>query len=404
VVPSGILSGIAALLIGGNAIALGQSPASNAARPVRDRRVCAAQPAARLINWRLEPAKVLEEVDRSLTLLEQIVHRAGQAGCDVLALPEDTMGVLHWEMGNTGRMNQVLPEAVTRMLTRLGKVAAGYRMYLVCSSDVAEQDGSYRNTAFLLGRDGREIGRYHKVNLPLHESGRKRGDHFPVFETPDLGGVGMLICYDMVMPEATRSLALGGADIVFVPTMGGAAFGERDMSRAAFRTRAVDNFIYLVVSHRGGGAMIISPQGTVLAEGKEPNDIVMADINPFAGREGADALNSQTDMRSRLFRERNPAAYGILTDPNPPVLKKIPETTTAEEAVRVGAQALTIGEERFREAEALFNSGRTADAIAAFEKLHADFPRTWIDRLSRQRLEKIRGGATGQAPQSSTPR
>ncbi len=403
-VPSGILSGIAALLIGGNAIALGQSPASNAARPGRDRRVCAAQPAARLINWRLEPAKVLEEVDRSLTLLEQIVHRAGQAGCDVLALPEDTMGVLHWEMGNTGRMNQVLPEAVTRMLTRLGKVAAGYRMYLVCSSDVAEQDGSYRNTAFLLGRDGREIGRYHKVNLPLHESGRKRGDHFPVFETPDLGGVGMLICYDMVMPEATRSLALGGADIVFVPTMGGAAFGERDMSRAAFRTRAVDNFIYLVVSHRGGGAMIISPQGTVLAEGKEPNDIVMADINPFAGREGADALNSQTDMRSRLFRERNPAAYGILTDPNPPVLKKIPETTTAEEAVRVGAQALTIGEERFREAEALFNSGRTADAIAAFEKLHADFPRTWIDRLSRQRLEKIRGGATGQAPQSSTPR
>ncbi|MCL4852545.1 MAG: hypothetical protein KJZ78_14340 [Bryobacteraceae bacterium] len=398
-VQSGILSGIAALLIGGNAIALAQSPASNAARPAQDRRVCAAQPAARLIDWRLEPVKVLEEVDRSLTALEQIVHRAGQAGCDVLALPEDTMGLLHWEMGNTERMNQVLPEAVTRMLTRLGKVAASYRMYLVCSSDVAEQDGSYRNTAFLLGRDGREIGRYYKVNLPLQESGRKRGDHFPVFETPDLGGVGMLICYDMVMPEATRSLALGGADIVFVPTLGGAAFGERDMSRAAFRTRAVDNFIYLVVSHRGGGAMIISPQGKVLAEGKEPNDIAMADINPFAGREGGDALNSQTDMRARLFRERNPAAYGILTDPNPPVLKKIPEVTTAEEAVRVGAQALTIGEERFRDAEALLNSGKTADAIAAFEKLRTDFPRTWIDRVSRQRLEKIRGSATGQAPQ-----
>ncbi len=391
-------------MIGGNAIALAQGSASNAARPARDRRVCAAQPAARLINWRLEPAKVLEEVDRSLTLLEQIVHRAGQAGCDVLVLPEDTMGVLHWEMGNAERMNQVLPEAVTRMLTRLGKVAASYRMYLVCSSDVAEQDGSYRNAAFLLGRDGREIGRYYKVNLPLQESGRKRGDHFPVFEAPDLGGVGMLICYDMVMPEATRSLALGGADIVFVPTMGGAAFGERDMSRAAFRTRAVDNFIYLVVSHRGGGAMIISPQGKVLAEGKEPNDIVMADINPFAGREGGDALNSQTDMRARLFRERNPAAYGILTDPNPPVLKKVPETTTPEEAARVGAQALTIGEERFREAEALLNSGKTADAIAAFEKLRAGFPRTWIDRVSRQRLEKIRGSATDQLPQSSTPR
>ncbi|MCC6263727.1 MAG: hypothetical protein IT169_09140, partial [Bryobacterales bacterium] len=67
-------------------------------------------------------------------------------------------------------------------------------------------------------------------------------------------------------------------------------------------------------------------------------------------------------------------------------------------------QALTIGEERFRDAEALLNSGKTADAIAAFEKLRTDFPRTWIDRVSRQRLEKIRASATSQAPQSSTPR
>ena len=52
-----------------------------------------------------------------------------------------------------------------------------------------EPDGALRNTAFLLGRDGQEIGRYHKVNMPIHELNKQRGDHFPVFQTPDLGGV-----------------------------------------------------------------------------------------------------------------------------------------------------------------------------------------------------------------------
>ena len=64
----------------------------------------------------------------------------------------------------------------------------------------------------------------------------------------------MLICYDMVFPEATRCLALAGADVVFHPTLGGAAFGDDDISLAAFRTRAVDNFLYLVVAMRGRAA------------------------------------------------------------------------------------------------------------------------------------------------------
>jgi hypothetical protein len=98
-------------------------------------------------------------------------------------------------------------------------------------------------------------------------------------------------------------------------------------------------------------------------------------------------------MRARLFRERNPAAYGILTDPNPPVLKKIPATITVEEAVRIGSGALTIGEDRFQEAEELLRAGKTTQAALAFEKLRAEFPHTWIDREAQKRLAKIRAGA-----------
>ncbi len=163
----------------------------------------------------------------------------------------------------------------------------------------------------------------------------------------------------------------------------------------AFRTRAVDSFVYLVVAKRGEGAMIISPQGRVLVDGKGPDDIAIADINPFAGREGGDALNSQSDMRARLFRERNPAAYGLLTDPNPPVLKKIPATITIE-AVSIGTKTLTIGEERFKEAETLLQGGKTKEACLAFEQLSAEFPRTWIDRASQKRLAEIRSGGSSK--------
>ena len=89
---------------------------------------------------------------------------------------------------------------------------------------------------------------------PELSSGSRRLHAVRVYETPDLGCVGLLICYEMVFPEAPRCLALGGADIIFHLTLGGAAIGDGDISRAAFRTRAVENFIYLVVSQRGSGS------------------------------------------------------------------------------------------------------------------------------------------------------
>jgi predicted amidohydrolase len=356
-------------------------------------RIGATQPRSRLIDYRLPPSEALARVDQSLAELEEIVHRAGEAGCDVVALPEDTLGLGHWEAANPAAMPEVMPAAVGRMLERLGQAAAAHRMYLVCCSDTVEPDGAVHNTAFFLGRDGREIGHYHKVNMPIHELHRTRGNTYPVFETPDLGGVGLLICYEMVFPEAPRCLALGGADIIFHVTLGGAAIGDGDISRAAFRTRAVENFVYLVVSQRGSGSMIISPQGKILVEAEGPDTIAIAEIDPFGGRQGGDAMNWQEDMRARLFRERSPAAFALLSDPRPPVLAKVPETISIEEAARISSLTLTVGGDRFQEADALLRDGRTEEAIRAFQTLRAEFPHTWIDRRARERLAKIEGRA-----------
>jgi predicted amidohydrolase len=237
------------------------APAADAvSTPSKTIRIAAAQPRARLIDWHIQdPETVLRTVDRNLAELERLLNQAAQQDCDVVAFPEDTLGLGRWEAGNEALRGEVLPEAVAHMLARFGAAAAKHSMYVVCCNDHAETDGAVYNTAFLLNRDGKEIGRYRKVNMPIHERHKQRGNKFPVFHTPDLGDVGMLICYDMVFPEAARCLALQGADVVFHATLGGAAISDDDVSRAAFRTRAVENFMYLVVSRRGNGSMIISP-------------------------------------------------------------------------------------------------------------------------------------------------
>ena len=354
-------------------------------------RAAAAQAARRVVDFRLQADAALAAVEANLGELERIVDRAGAAHCDVLVLPEDTPGLLNWVGANERFAKELLPRAAERMIERLGSAAARHRMYLVVCSDLTEADGAIRNTAFLLGRDGKEIGRYHKVCPTWGEAGaRRRGTSFPVFPTPDLGTTGMLICYDLVVPETARCLALAGADMIFFPTMGGAAIGDDDIGVQALRVRAAENFIWLIVAQRGHGAMIISPQGKIVAKAEGPDGLAMADIDPRGQREGGDALNWQRDMRARLFRERNPEAFGILTETTPPVLGKVPIDLTQEEAGRIMARALTVGEEEFKQANALIGRGQSDEAIAAFERLRKEYPATWIDRRSQERLEKLR--------------
>lgn len=356
-------------------------------------RIASVQAERRMVDWRIKDrAALLAAVDENLGHLERIVNEAGEQGCDVTAFPEDTLGLLNWYGMNEQLGKDVLPDAVSRMLDRLGGVAAKHRMYLVVCSDFVESDGATYNTAFFLGRDGKEIGRYHKTCPTWSECGaRSRGASLPVFPTPDLGTVGMLICYDLVFPETARCLALAGADIVFFPTMGGAAVGDDDIGLQALRVRAAENHIYLVVAFRGNGSMIISPRGRIIAQGEGSDGLAIADIDPRGGRRGGDAMNIQDDMRARLFRERNPAAFRLITDPNPPILKRVPISITQQAAGNIAARVLTIGEEQFSQAESLVRAGKNKAAISAFERLRKEYPGSWIDRVASERITTLSG-------------
>jgi hypothetical protein len=109
-------------------------------------------------------------------------------------------------------------------------------------------------------------------------------------------------------------------------------------------------------------------------------------------------MNYQSDMRARLFRERNPAAFGVLTELNPPVLEKVSLDITREEAGRIASEVLTIGEEDFRAAEALAHSGQIAEAVAAFERLTTKYRGSWIDRIAKERLKTLQNSNDKEMP------
>lgn len=119
--------------------------------------------------------------------------------------------------------------------------------------------GGVYNTALLVGKDGREIGRYHKTHLYGHDLNYEPGNGFPVFSTP-WGKAGVLICADRRWPEAARSLKRSGAQIIIVPTYG----MRHEANTCWMRTRAYENECYLAFCHPEL-SLICDPKGEVEA-------------------------------------------------------------------------------------------------------------------------------------------
>ena len=122
----------------------------------------------------------------------------------------------------------------------LGELAKRNDLYLVTS--LFEQDGKeLYNTAVIISPDGKLLGNYRKLCLARDEyrKGITSGNKFPVFKTR-FGKVGLMICFDVHMPEVARGIVANGAEIIAMPIMG----GHPTLTKA----RAIENQVYLVTS------------------------------------------------------------------------------------------------------------------------------------------------------------
>ena len=102
---------------------------------------------------------------------------------------------------------------------------------------------------------------------------RTRRRPAPVVETRH-GRIGLGVCYDIEFPELTRGLALGGADLIALPTNWPLEQRDPPMLRSLATTAAYLNRVFVAVCDRAGnerglrfqgGSVIAAPDGSVPA-------------------------------------------------------------------------------------------------------------------------------------------
>jgi 5-aminopentanamidase len=189
-----------------------------------------------------------------------------------------------------------------------------------------EKEGHYCfNTAALIGPEG-FIGKYRKSHLPFLGIDRFLdcgNEPFPVFETP-IGRIGMLICYDCTFPESARALALGGADILVLPTNW--PRGREKIPKYVVVTRAFENKIHVVAADRVGvergakfigSSKIVNAWGDTLAgAGDKDEEIIYGEVSLSDARE-KHLIITAGEFEVDFMRDRKPWLYKRITEVSP---------------------------------------------------------------------------------------
>ena len=163
----------------------------------------------------------------------------------------------------------------------LGALARAQGLWLVPGS-VYERgaDGRVHNTCLVFAPDGKLVARYRKV-FPWqpHETSAP-GDAFVTFDIPDVGRIGLSICYDGSFPETCRQLAWMGAEVVLQPNL--TTTSDRGQELVMARANAIFNQLYVVSLNAGspaalGRSVIVDPEGLVRLQAGD-GDEVLTDV------------------------------------------------------------------------------------------------------------------------------
>lgn len=229
----------------------------------------------------------LGDKEKNIETAGRMLCEAGNCGSDVIIFPE------LWSSGyQLSELHRLAEPEDGPILKWLCEEARKNHMYIVTGSlPEASMDGIY-NTSYLIDASGAIRGKYRKIHLfPLMgEEGYFKSGETPALLKMERGGrtvkAGLMICYDLRFPELARTLALRGAELLFIP----AEFPHprKDHWRVLLMARAIENQLFVVAANRVGSdgrneffgsSMIIDPWGRVVAEGGEDEGLITADID-----------------------------------------------------------------------------------------------------------------------------
>lgn len=257
----------------------------------------------------------LGRFETNLRSILRDISVAAQNGATLILFPECALsGYVFESLAEANSSCDTLPgiasEAIRNACRELG-------VYVIAGMLEKEGERIY-NTAFAIGPEGL-ISSYRKCHLPFVGVDRftTSGDALCLFDLP-FAKIGLLICYDLRFPEAARTLALQGADIIALPTNW--PVGSDNNPDFLSRTRAVENRCYLLACDRVGTeagtsfigrSQIVAPNGIVLAEADATSKTILyADIDPSLSRQKR-MINIPGKYEYDPIADRRPELYKI---------------------------------------------------------------------------------------------
>lgn len=262
-----------------------------------------------------------DNVDRA----EALVRRAAQDGAAIVLLQELFETPYFCIEQDRAHFALARPVEHNPVLERMAALAGELGVVLPIS--FFERSGNvFFNALVIFDADGRRVGHYRKSHIPDGPGYQEKfyfspGDTgFCVADTA-VGRIGAAICWDQWFPEAARSMALAGAEMLFYPTAIGSEPPEPGYDSSAHWRRVMQghagaNLIPVVASNRVGtergkqteitfygSSFITDHRGALLAEATRDGEaVITAEIDLDAAASDRAAWG--------LFRDRRPELYG----------------------------------------------------------------------------------------------
>ncbi len=135
---------------------------------------------------------------------------------DIVCFPE--LFTTGYDLENVKKYAESIPGETIKKIISISK-----NKFIVIGTIIERDNDKFYNCAFILGKNGKIIGKYRKAHLfsPMFETEYlSPGNNISTFELSDFNNlkVGIAICYDLRFPELFRKIALQGAQIIFVPS------------------------------------------------------------------------------------------------------------------------------------------------------------------------------------------
>lgn len=248
------------------------------------------------------------QMKRNLNRMEELLARVE---ADLIVLPElAASGYLFKSLDEVKRVAEDAQTGSTAALfQKLAKVKS--TSYVVGFAE--KEKGKLYNSSMLVNPDGK-IFVYRKTHLFFEEKKwfEPGNSGLNVFEAKNGVRVGLMICFDWIFPEAARTLALRGAQI-----LAHSANLVLPWCQQAMITRSLENRFFSITSNRigtekngeneltfTGMSQILSTQGEILARCETAGECVkIVEINP------AEADNKMITEFNHAFLDRRSGMY-----------------------------------------------------------------------------------------------